>query len=135
MDLGLSETQQLLQSAIRDYLEREVPFSRIRELERGSGFDERLWRDLQQQGWLGLPFPEQYGGSGGSLTDLAVLIEELTRKAVLIPIKECMAAGMTIAQHGDAALAAEILPRIAGGEAIVVPAVLEQSDQFGDRRV
>src|SRR5436305_1173496 len=116
MDLGLTEMQQLLQNSIRDYLEREVPFSRIREVERGDGFDKELWNDLREQGWLGLPFSEKHGGAAGSLNDLAVLIEELTRKAVLIPIKECMLAGVILERYGDAAVADELLPRVISGE-------------------
>jgi alkylation response protein AidB-like acyl-CoA dehydrogenase len=132
MDLALSETQQLVRDSIKDYLEREVPFSRVREVERGSGFDTDLWKGLQQLGWLGLPFPEDLGGSGGSLTDLAVLIQALSRRAVLIPIAETMGSAVTILRYGDRATAADLIPRIAAGEVIVVPAVLEASDRFDD---
>src|SRR5437588_3779756 len=71
VDLALTEAQQLVRDSIRDYLEREVPFSRVREVERGDGFDAALWKGLAGLGWLGLAFPEGLGGSGGSLVDLA----------------------------------------------------------------
>ncbi|MBI2760434.1 MAG: acyl-CoA/acyl-ACP dehydrogenase [Chloroflexi bacterium] len=135
MDLALTETQQLVRDSIKEYLEREVPFSRVREVERGSGFDDKLWQGLQQLGWLGLPFPESHGGSGGSLTDLAVLVEALSRRAVLVPIAETMAAALTILRHGDAGTAADIVPRVVSGEVIVVPAVLEANDRLNDLRL
>jgi alkylation response protein AidB-like acyl-CoA dehydrogenase len=135
VDLALTEAQQLARDSIRDYLEREVPFSRVREIERGSGFDEALWKGLAGLGWLGLPFPEQHGGSDGSVVDQAVVVETLARRAVLVPVAETMAAALTILRHGDASVESDILPRIATGEAIVVPAVLEASDRFGDINV
>ena len=49
-----------------------VPFERVRSVERERGWDEALWRTLCQQGWLGLPFSEEYGGGGGSLTILCL---------------------------------------------------------------
>lgn len=130
MDLSLSETQRLLRDSIRDYLAREVPFSRVREVERAGGYDDRLWRDLQQLGWLGLPFPEGVGGTGGSLCDLAILIEELSKRAVLIPIMETMAAALTIQRFGDAAQTRDVIAGVLAGDTIVVPAVLEAADRF-----
>ena len=92
MDISLNETQQLIRDSIREYLEKEVPFSRVRQVERDGGMDGDLWQALASLGWLGLPFPEALGGQGGELTDAGVLIEELTRRAVLIPIAETLAA-------------------------------------------
>jgi alkylation response protein AidB-like acyl-CoA dehydrogenase len=135
VDLALTETQQLVRDSIREYLDREVPFSRVRETERGSGFDDALWRGLAELGWLGLPFPESLGGSGGSIVDLAVLVEALSRRAVLIPIAETMTAALTLLHHGEGSTAAEIIPRVVTGEVIIVPAVLETNDRFDDVRL
>jgi alkylation response protein AidB-like acyl-CoA dehydrogenase len=129
MDIALSETQQLVRDSIRDYVEREVPFSRVRDVERGGGIDDALWRGLADLGWLGLPLSESAGGSGGSLTDLAVLIETLTRRAALIPIAEAMTAAVTIERFGrDQTLLAGVVR----GDVIPVPAVLEATGRFED---
>ena len=132
MDLALTETQQLVRDSVRDYLVREVPFDRVREVERSGDFDRELWKGLQQLGWLGLPFPEDVGGSGGSRADLAVLIEELSKRAVIIPMLETMVAALVIHQFGKGKPSREILSAVLSGEAIVVPAILEQSDKFDD---
>ena len=58
------------------------------------------------------------------------MIEALTRRAVLIPIAETMTAAVTILRHGDDAVARDLIPRVASGEAIVVPSVLEADDRF-----
>ena len=130
MDLALTEAQQLIRDSVRDYLGREVPFDRVREVERSGDYDRDLWKGLQQLGWLGLPFPEEIGGSGGSRVDLAVLIEELSKRAVIIPILETMISALTIHQFGKGRAARDIVSSVLSGEAIVVPAILEAADDF-----
>ena len=58
MNLDLNDTQGLLQQTVRDFLERELPFDRIRELERDGAWDQPLWKEVCRQGWPGLPFRE-----------------------------------------------------------------------------
>ncbi len=136
MDIALTETQSLLRDAIRDYLQKEVPFSRVRELEKDGGWDQDLWGYLQSAGFLGLPFPEALGGEGeGELTDLAVLLEELTRRAVVIPFLETMACALAIQRHGDPLMAGELVAGVVAGTLTLAPAILEHSDNFDDVKV
>lgn len=130
--ISLSETQQLVKDAIKGYLERKVPFNRIREVEVSGDYDRNLWNDLIDNGWLGLPFPEEVGGQGGELTDFGVLLEELQRRAVLVPILETIVSGVTIARYGDSAAASDIVRKILSGKATLSPAILEESDCFDD---
>ena len=65
--------------ALRDSVSRLVskygrPY--FQEVAKAGGFPEALWRDLGDAGFLGVHLPEQYGGGGGGLADLAVVIEE-----------------------------------------------------------
>ena len=131
MDIALTETQTLLREAMRDYLQKEIEFNRIRRLEQEGGYDLELWSYLQTAGFLGLPFPESLGGGGGELTDLAVVLEELTRRAVVIPFLETMVSALAIQRHGDAAAAEEIVAGVAGGKMTLSPALLEKNDRFG----
>ena len=130
MDIALTETQSLLRDAIRDYLQKEVPFDRIRQLEADGGYDRELWSYLAGSGFLGLPFPEALGGGGGELTDLAVLLEELTRRAAVIPFMETMAAAVTIQRHAGTALGRELLAGVIAGTTTISPAVLEAGDSW-----
>jgi alkylation response protein AidB-like acyl-CoA dehydrogenase len=130
MDVSLSETQRLIRDSIKEYLEREVPFSQIREVEASGDMDRVLWKALAELGWLGLPLAEAHGGQNGELADAGVLIEELTRRAVLIPIMETFASAITIRRYGSENIASDILPGIARGESIIVPAILEKDDGF-----
>lgn len=135
MDVSLSETQQLVRDSIRDYLEREVPFDRVREVEATGDYDRRLWEALVEQGWLALPFAEELGGQGGELADVGVLLEELQRRSVLIPILETVASGVTIARHADAATAKDIVSDIVSGALTISPAILEANDSYDDIRM
>ncbi len=132
MDITLNETQTLLRDSMRDYLEKEVDFNRIRRLERDGGNDVDLWRYLQSAGFLGLPFPPELGGDGGELSDLAVLLEELTRRAVVIPFLETMSCAIAVQRHGDPSVAAEIVASVMNGSMTLAPAILEDHDSFDE---
>ncbi len=62
MNLDLSETQILLGDTLGEFLDREVPFSRIRSIDAAGSWDQDLWEVLVERGWLALPFQEALGG-------------------------------------------------------------------------
>jgi len=63
MDLGLSEEQEMLKKSARDFLQKECPKRLIRQLdESDEGYSVELWRRMAELGWMGLVFPEKYGG-------------------------------------------------------------------------
>ena len=124
MNLDLTETQALLQETVRGYLEQELPFDRVRELEREQRWDEALWKEVCSQGWVSLPFAEEHGGGGGSLVDAGILLEEFARRAALVPVLEVVAAGRALQQHGGG----ELLPAMLDGSVVAVPSLLESSD-------
>jgi len=78
MNLGLSEEQEMLKTSARDFLQKEFPKKLVRQLDESeTGYSPELWRKMAELGWMGLVFPEKYGGSGGSFLDLIVLLEEM----------------------------------------------------------
>ncbi len=80
MDFDLNEQQEMLKTAARDFLSKECPKALVREMVQDErGYPPELWRKITELGWLGLIFPEEYGGLGGSSLDLAVLLEEMGR--------------------------------------------------------
>jgi len=75
---------------------------------------------------MGLVFPEEYGGSGFSFLDLAVLLEEMGRACLPGPFfAGVILGGMTILELGNETQKGEFLPRIAEGELIVTLAMTE----------
>ena len=130
MDLELTETQSLLRDTVTQYLEQEVPFDRIRELEKERRSDAQLWKAVCEQGWIGVAVGEAFGGAGGSLVDLGLVVEAVARRAALAPILEVAACTWVIERFASEALAREVVAGILEGSTIVVPAILEDDDRF-----
>jgi hypothetical protein len=78
MDFELSGEQALLRKTVRDFAERELaPHSR--EWDERQGFPREVFAKLGGLGLTGACWPEEYGGSGLSTVDWAIVMEELAR--------------------------------------------------------
>lgn len=132
MDLGLNETQQMLRTSAREFLESECPTSYVRDMERDErGYTPQLWDKLAGLGWLGLVVPEEYGGIGLGFVELAVVLEEMGR--VLMPgpyFSTVVMAGMTVADAGSEEQKREYLSGIASGRLIMTLALTEPSGRW-----
>lgn len=137
MDLSLTDRQESIKSAAREFFESECPTSLVRAMEDDDrGYPAEMWERMAAMGWMGLAFPERCGGSGGSLTDLAVLLEEFGRALVPGPFFETTAmVGLTILDAADEDVQSAILPRIADGSRIFSSALLEQSGRYVPERI
>jgi alkylation response protein AidB-like acyl-CoA dehydrogenase len=129
MNPDFDETQLLLQTTTRKYLEAEVPFDRVREHEEKRRADQKLWQGMADQGWLGVALPEAVGGGGAGLVEAGILVHELARRAAVVPGVELMASAIMLARHADGD-ESELLRGIVDGDVVVVPALLEASDDF-----
>ena len=137
MDLGLTETQELLKNSAREFLENECPETLVREMEEDEkGYSPELWRKMAEQGWQGLLIPEQYGGAGFDFIDLCVLLEEFGRALVPGPYMSTVLGGaIPIMEGGSDAQKSEFLPRIASGDLIFSLALTEPSARFDEAAV
>jgi alkylation response protein AidB-like acyl-CoA dehydrogenase len=78
MNFDLTDEQQMLQAAARDFLASRLKPDKIRALaETDDAFDEQLWSEMAELNWSGLAVSEQYGGQGLGTVDLVVLMEQL----------------------------------------------------------
>ena len=83
MDLSFTDEQQFLRESVRGTIDREAPLSRVREWVLGDRVDHEAALALAvRQGWTGIGIPEESGGQGGALLELAILAEELGRGAI-----------------------------------------------------
>ena len=137
MDLGLTETQELLKNAAREFLENECPESHVREMEEDpQGYSPQLWAKMAEQGWQGLMIPEEYGGAGLDFLDLCVLLEEFGRALVPGPFLSTVLGGVVpLLTAGSEAQKQEYLGKIASGEAIFTLALTEPSARFDEQGV
>jgi len=127
MDFGLGEEQVMLKTSARDFLENECPKQLVRDMmEDERGYSPELWKKMAAQGWLGLAFPEEYGGAGMNFLDLAVLLEEMGRALVPGPfVPTVVLAGRPILAAGSEEQKQQFLPKIASGDMILTLAFME----------
>ncbi len=132
MDLGLSEEQEMLKTMAREFLATECTKEWIKAMaEDEKGYTPELWHKIAEMGWLGLPFPEQYGGMGMNYIDLMILLEEMGRACLLGPyFATVMLAGYALMQAGSEEQKKEIIPRIARGDLIMTLALTEVSARY-----
>ena len=82
MDFALSDEQKDFVDAIRDFCDRECGTQDQRE-RLTDGYSEHhnfdIYKQMAELGWLGVTIPEQYGGSGGSMLDACLFMEETSR--------------------------------------------------------
>src|SRR6266542_430700 len=120
MDFAFSSEQRQLQQAVRSLV---APFDLRywREKERAHAFPSELWHALGEAGWIGAAIPEDYGGGGLGMLELALVVEEACRAGggstvaqlfMLTPVF----GGVSILKHGSAEQKRHFLPAIARGE-------------------
>lgn len=126
MDFGLSEEQEMLQETIRGFAQNECPTTRLRELfDEGAGHDPALWSALAEMGVAGLIVPEEHGGAGMEILDLALVAEVLGEFALPGPFLGHALATRGVILAGSEAQRAEILPPLASGDEIATVALQE----------
>jgi alkylation response protein AidB-like acyl-CoA dehydrogenase len=137
MDLKLTETQQLLKDTARDFMANEAPKEKIVAWQRSpAGLPPEVWQAAAELGWLGVLIPPQYGGSEGSLTDAAVLFEEMGRGPLPGPFFQSgVLAALTLLEGGSEAQQAALLPRIAAGTDVFTVAITEPNRSWGPQGV
>jgi alkylation response protein AidB-like acyl-CoA dehydrogenase len=119
MDFGFNEEQEMLRASARKFLENECTSEFVRKrMAEDAGVTEEFWTKLAEQGWLGLIYDEEYGGSGLGIVDLTVLMEEMGRAVMPGPFfSTVLLGGLTIKEAGSAAQKKEWLSKIAAGKA------------------
>jgi alkylation response protein AidB-like acyl-CoA dehydrogenase len=119
MDFDISEEQELLVETVRQMLENECPLTRVREVFDGdAGHDPLLWKSLLEMGLGGTVIPEEYGGAGMELLDLALVAEGLGYGAAPGPFLGHSLAGLALLLAGSEQQKQTWLPKLANGDVI-----------------
>jgi len=137
MDLDFTDEQQMLRDTVRGLCDQLTPFPVIRKMEDDPiGYPSELWTEMGKLGLIGLTLPEEYGGSGLTALEAAIMYEELGRALTPSPhfVSAVMSAGALLGAGSDEQKRTW-LPQIASGEAILTPAWLEPSNGFSPRGV
>jgi alkylation response protein AidB-like acyl-CoA dehydrogenase len=132
MDFNLSEEQEMLKKTARDFLNKECPKALVRKIVKDeAGYLPELWHKLAQLGWLGLAFPKEYGGQGGSYLDVAVLLEEMGRACMPGPFfSTVILGGLFVLNSGTENQKRDLLGKVAEGDVILTLALTEPSASY-----
>lgn len=132
MDFDFSEVQEMLRKDARRFLTEKCPKTYVRKMEEDEkGFTPDVWKEMAGLGWMGLVFPEKYGGLNMSFLELAVLLEEMGRACLPGPyFSAVLLGGLPILEAGTEEQKQEFLPKIARGEMIVTMALTEPSGAY-----
>jgi alkylation response protein AidB-like acyl-CoA dehydrogenase len=118
MDFELTSDQRLLRDTVREFAQAEIAPVAER-LDRDHEFPYEIVRKLAELDLMGIPFPEQYGGAGGSTAAYALVVEELTRVDSSVAITLCAHTSLgtqPLYLFGSEEQKQAYLPRLCGGE-------------------
>ena len=132
MDFSFTEEQDMLRRSARDFLTKECPKARVREMAKDErGYDPQVWHRMAELGWMGLVLPEEYGGMGASLMDLVILMEEMGRNILPGPFFSTIAlCTLPLLEYGSSEQKTRFLPQIAKGEAMWTFGLAESSGKY-----
>ena len=118
LDYRLDDESQALQMMVREFA-CEVVAPQIGDFYEREEFPYEIVKQMGELGLFGLPFPEEYGGSGGTYFTLCLVLEELARvdSSVAITLEAGVSLGaMPIFRFGTEEQKKEWLPRLCTGE-------------------
>jgi alkylation response protein AidB-like acyl-CoA dehydrogenase len=130
MDFDFSDDQESLRDAVRKWVDKGYDFERRRKAVKAGGFDRAAYRELADLGLTGLYVAEDQGGMGMGPIEGMVVMEELGRGIVLEPLAQTLIASGLLSGYAPEALKTAWLPKIAGGEALVVLAYVERKARY-----
>jgi alkylation response protein AidB-like acyl-CoA dehydrogenase len=124
MYFDLNDEQQAIRSTARDFLAARYKSERIRELaDSEAGFEQSDWDEMAELGWPGLALPEEWGGQGLGIVDLAVLFEEMGYALAPSPLFSNTVAGLALSLCASDDQRERYLRPLATGELRGTPAL------------
>ena len=126
MYFDLTDEQQAIKSTANGFLASRFKSERVRSIAASEdGFDEAGWKEMAELGWAGLALPEEWGGQGLGVVDLAVLFEEMGYALAPSPLLSNTVAGLALTFAGSDEQRERWLRPLAAGELRGAPALLD----------
>jgi alkylation response protein AidB-like acyl-CoA dehydrogenase len=119
MDFSFTQDQEALRAHARDLLDHVCPPDYAARCDDEARPPREAYRALAEHGWFGLAIPAEYGGTGGSAIDLAILLEETGRHFEELAVwlfRTLTYGGYAVLQHGTPEQKQQLLPKVARGE-------------------
>lgn len=119
MEFGFTQEQQMLRESVRKFMKKECSREYIRACSDNDRFPSELYEKMAAQGWMGIPFPEKYGGAGLGPMELAIFLEEAGYGwygAGTSYFSTVVLGAYNIMTYGTEAQKDEFLPKVIAGE-------------------
>jgi alkylation response protein AidB-like acyl-CoA dehydrogenase len=118
MDFSFTEEQRMMRESVRKLMDRVATPEYVRRLDREQAYPEELYAAWVELGLLRIPFEEKYGGLGGSVVDLVIVAEEISRKSAdfFMAYAGSVFCGLNVARKGSEEQKRHWLPKVLSGE-------------------
>jgi len=124
MYFDLTDEQAAIKATAHDFLAARFKSERVREVAASAdGLDEAGWKEMAELGWTGLALPEEWGGQGLGIVELAVLFEQLGYAIAPSPLLSSTVVGLALATCGSDEQRERHLRPLALGERRGTPAL------------
>ena len=130
MDFDFSDDQQALREAVHRWVDKAYDFERRKKIVQAGGFDRAAYGELAELGLAGLHVSDEHGGMGMGPVEAMVVMEELGQGIVLEPLAQTLICSAVLDAYAPDEVQAAWLPRIAGGDALVVLAHQERKARY-----
>ena len=117
--MQFTDEQEMLRSSIRSFVQRELPPGTARKWDELGRPPLDIYRRFADAGFMGVGIPEAYGGSGGGIVEIAIMLEELARAMMsfaTIVYRSSIHAAQGFLTYGSEEQRREHLPGIISGE-------------------
>jgi len=134
MKFNFTEEQDAFREALRRFLEAKSPTTEVRkQMATERGYDSETWRAMAEDLALtALHIPEEFGGAGFGITELAIAAEEMGRALLPSPfLGSAVLAATSILHGGSDAQKRTLLPSLADGKTIGALAAAEPGGGWG----
>jgi alkylation response protein AidB-like acyl-CoA dehydrogenase len=118
VNFGFDDEQQEIKNTAREFLAARFTPAKVRELAEAGAYDDSLWDEIRELGWPGIAIPDERGGQGLGMVELAILCEELGYACAPTPFLSNAAGGLLLLHAGSDEQRERWLPGVASGETV-----------------
>ncbi|MEN8196286.1 MAG: acyl-CoA dehydrogenase, partial [Pseudomonadota bacterium] len=131
MDFSLNEEQKLLQETVDRFVEKEYSFEARKKLvATEAGWSRDNWARFAELGWLGICFPEDQGGLGGSMVEAAVIMESFGKGIVTEPYLQTVVLGGGLLSLDENGAGRAFIPDLVAGALQVSFGYVERQSRY-----
>src|SRR3981189_3277164 len=130
MSIAINASHQELSAVLRRFLDdHEVRKEARGRLDADAEAIPDFWHEAAELGWLGLHLPERYGGSGFTLVEAGIVIEELGHALAAGPFLPTIWMSAVLDAAGTSAVRTDLLPKLINGS-LVGAVCISNGDEF-----